>query len=341
MENKFILPAEWHPQQAVLLTWPHSHSDWAPTLKVVEPVYINMAREIAARQKAVIICYDMLHQQHVLQQLTHHSLNLNNINLISIATNDTWIRDYGPITVLKDKQRYFLDFTFNAWGEKYQAQLDDQVTAQLYQRAMLPVGEILPVDFVLEGGSIDSNGHGSLLTTENCLLNPKRNAHLSKQQIEQQLNELLGIEQVLWLTQGSLQGDDTDSHVDTLARFCDPQTICYVQCTNHQDPHFKSLQAMEDELKAMRTQQGQVFDLVPLPLPQPKLNALGKRLPATYANFLIINQAVLAPTYQDQADEVALKQLQQCFPKHKIVPIDCLPLIEQFGSLHCATMQIV
>jgi agmatine/peptidylarginine deiminase len=193
---------------------------------------------------------------------------------------------------------------------------------------------------VLEGGSIEVDGEGTLLTTESCLLNPNRNHGLNRAQIETELRRLLGVDRILWLKQGAIDGDDTDGHIDTLARFCDAGTIAYQACNDHNDPHYSGLRSMAAELKTLRRKDGTPYKLVPLPWPQAIHDHTGRRLPATYANFLIINGAVLAPTYNDPADDVALAALRPAFPGREIVPVMCRPLIYQYGSLHCVSMQL-
>jgi agmatine deiminase len=230
-----------------------------------------------------------------------------------------------------------LDFQFNAWGGKYDYKLDNQITTRLQQQGIFSVPR-QSVEFVLEGGSIESDGAGTLLTTR-CLLSSSRNPGWSQQQIEQELQTELGVKRILWLHHGELAGDDTDAHIDTLARFTSVSQIAYVKCDDETDEHFTPLLKMEQELLALRTADGQPYDLVPLPLPDPVYNKQGKRLPATYANFLIINNAVLLPVYDQRKDQLAIDALQNCFPNRDIIAINCLPLIHQFGSLHCVTMQ--
>jgi agmatine deiminase len=225
------------------------------------------------------------------------------------------------------------------WVEKMH-QADNEFTRSLH-RQFNSCRVLQHVNFVLEGGSIDSDGEGTILTTSQCLLNPARNPGLSKKQIEENLKSSLGIQRILWLDHGHLQGDDTDSHIDTLVRFCSPDTITYVQCADSTDPHFKSLSAMEAQLKSFRQMDGRIYRFIPLPLPTACFNQKGQRLPASYANFLIHNGNVLAPVYGVDSDSLALAQLQQCFPQHRIVPVQCRSLIEQFGSLHCITMQML
>ena len=336
-----VLPPEWAPQSGVIITWPHAHSDWSDVLQEVEPVYLQLARHITRREKLLINCWDETHAAHVRERLHTADVDLHRTILHCVPSNDTWTRDYGPLTVMEQGRPYLLDFTFNGWGNKFDAALDNQVSRRLHQAGMFGATPFTTVDLVLEGGSIDVDGQGSLLTTENCLLAPTRNPALSRAQLEELLRRWFGAERILWLSHGHLVGDDTDSHIDTLARFCDPHTIAYVACDDPKDEHYAELQQMEAELRALRDHQGNPYRLVPLPWPAAKFDKEdGRRLAASYANFLIINGAVLVPTYDDPADGETLRLLQGCFPDHELIGVPCLPLIRQNGSLHCITMQL-
>ncbi|MDZ7663096.1 agmatine deiminase family protein [Thiohalophilus sp.] len=332
-------PAEWATQSGVMLTWPHVESDWGPHLDEVEPVFAEIASQIARRESVLIVVTGTSHRQHVEQQLVRHSCLLTQVRFAIAPSNDTWARDHGPITVLVNGQPRLLDFTFNGWGNKHPADRDNAINRELQRQG--PFGEIPleSLDFVLEGGSIDTDGEGSLLTTRNCLLNPGRNPELNQTQIEARLSTLLGVDRIFWLSHGYLAGDDTDSHIDMLARFCPDDTIAYMQCDDPDDEHYTELQAMQEELQHLHTSDGQAYRLLPLPWPAPIFNPAGERLPASYANFLVINGAVLVPQYGDSNDQQALSHLQTAFPDREIIGIDCRPLIEQFGSLHCLTMQ--
>ncbi len=334
------LPPEWAPQSGVILTWPHKRSDWKDLLSEVEPVYAQLAGHIAAREKVLIHCWDAEHAKHVDRVLKAAGTYLPNVMLHMLPTNDTWIRDYGPITVLREGKPLLLDFIFNGWGDKFPAPLDNETTQRTHRDDVFGTTPLLPVNLVLEGGSIEVDGHGTLLTTSQCLLTPTRNPHLDRRQVETTLRGLLGTPRVLWLEHGHLAGDDTDSHIDTLARFCDPRTITYVACDDPGDEHYADLKLMEAELQNFRDYQGQPYRLIPLPWPAAKRDADGRRLPASYANFLIINGAVLVPTYDDPADADVLRRLQGGFPDREIIGVPCLPLIKQNGSLHCITMQL-
>jgi len=338
-DTRVLIP-EFAPQSGVILTWPHRHSDWAERLASIEPVYLDIARAVVAHEHLLIICHDTGHRRQVQSALAAAGIPLGRIVFACIRTNDTWVRDYGPLTVLEDDRPVLLDYVFNAWGDKYSATLDDAVTGSLYASGLFGTLRYQRLPLVLEGGSIDVDGAGTLLTTSHCLLSPTRNPGLGKPGLEAAFREHLGIERVLWLEHGELAGDDTDAHVDMLARFCSADTIAYIQCLDRDDIHHAPLAAMEQELRAFRTLAGVPYRLVPLPLPQAIHDTNGKRLPASHANFLVINGAVLLPVYGDPADAIAQQRLQACFADRSIVPINCKPLIQQYGSLHCATMQL-
>ena len=299
----------------VQLTWPHKDTDWAPILDEITAVYEEMAHEIRKREPLLIV-----------NQIPH---------------NDTWARDHGFITVEetsydhKSKALILLDFCFNGWGEKFEAALDNQINRQLYDQGLVKGLYEDHLDFVLEGGSIESDGKGTIFTTECCLMAPHRNQPLTKAEIEERLKEWLGAERIVWLQHGSLLGDDTDGHIDTLVRICPDDTLLY---TGGDEDH-PDLIKMERELQELRTLDGKPYRLLKLPLPRPIYDD-GDRLPATYANYLVINGAVLVPTYnQPDLDAEALRIIGEAFPDREIVGIDCRAVIKQHGSLHCCTMQ--
>jgi agmatine/peptidylarginine deiminase len=332
------LPAEWEPQSGIMLTWPHANTGWGKTLPRVEPVFAAIAAHASLYEKVLIVAHDASHQSHITDCISLLKPLLSNIIFAFAASNDSWARDHGPITVTDDSgELLLLDFQFNGWGEKYSFDLDNKISTSLEQQQCFSV-PLKTIDFILEGGSIESDGEGTLLTTA-CLLTSSRNEGWTKEQIDAELRKQFNVEQIHWLHQGNLQGDDTDAHIDTLARFISPQIIMYVKCDDDNDPHFQPLLDMEQELGELRTGNGLPYELVSLPLPDPVYNTKGDRLPATYANFLIINNAVLLPVYDQPADQYVVELFEQHFPDRKIIPINCLPLIEQFGSLHCVTMQ--
>ncbi len=330
------LPAEWEAQDAVLLAWPHRNSDWVDILDDVLPVYLELARQISRFERVIIITPE---PEVVNTQLRDAGIVNDQIHLVNIPTNDTWIRDFGPITVFTHGQPCLLDFGFNGWGLKFAADMDNLVTRQLVRSPLFSGIPAETIGLILEGGSIESDGKGTLLTTSNCLLNPNRNPQLTKDQLETELRTRFGLQHFLWLDHGRLAGDDTDAHIDTIARLCPDDTILYVSCDNPQDEHYAEFQRMEQQLRSFTTSAGTPFNLVPLPWSQAQYEG-GQRLPATYANFLIINGAVLVPCYQDAADQNAQETIGACFPDREIIGIDCRPLIKQHGSLHCVTMQL-
>ena len=324
------MPAEWELQSMVQLTWPHKDTDWAPILPEITAVYNEMAREIRKREKLLIVAP---------AEVQPPTLNSY---LITLNTNDTWARDHGFITVeeltansQKPKTKILLDFCFNGWGEKFEATLDNEINRHLYDQGMVKGTYESHLDFVLEGGSIESDGKGTIFTTSCCLMAPHRNQPLTQSEIEQRLKQSLGAERVVWINHGSLIGDDTDGHIDTLVRICPDDTLLYIGS----DEEHPDLLLMEEELKTFRTLKGKPYRLLKLPLPRPIYDG-DERLPATYANYLVINDAVLVPTYnQPDLDQEAMRIIQQAFPDREIVGIDCRAVIKQHGSLHCCTMQ--
>jgi len=330
-------PAEWEEQDGVLLAWPHESTDWHPVLAMVEPVFVEIVRQISRFELVLVVAPD---RQAVAAKLRQAGVAMERIRVHEIASNDTWARDFGPLTVLVDGRPLLLDFGFNGWGLKFASNLDNQISRNLHAAGAFSDLLLKTPGLILEGGSIESDGAGTILTTAECLENPNRNPHLSRQGIEAALTVLLGSDRILWLEHGYLAGDDTDSHVDTLARLCPDDTIAYVACDDTADEHYQVLKAMEEELKSFRTREGRPYRLVPLPWPKPCFDEGGERLPATYANFLVINGAVLVPTYRDANDAAALTAIGEAFPGRQIIGIDCLPLIQQHGSLHCVTMQL-
>ena len=339
MEEPFLsihFPAEWSPQSAVLMTFPHSGTDWKDNLDEVIPCFVSIAKEIMKRENLIIVCRSIEETRQALGDV-----DFSRVLFREIHSNDTWARDHGPISIFVNDVPYLLDFTFNGWGLKFPANYDNQITRQLYESRVFSSETVYQnmLHVVLEGGSIETDGEGTILTTTRCLLSANRNDYKSKDEIADYLSLIFGAKRVLWLNHGYLAGDDTDSHIDTLARFCDSETIAYVQCTDSGDEHFEELSLMENELQKFKTPEGKPYRLIPLPMAE-AVYFEGERLPATYANFLIINDAVLLPFYDSPLDEIAKQRLQSAFPNREIAGIDCRPLIKQHGSLHCVTMQM-
>jgi agmatine/peptidylarginine deiminase len=323
-------PAEFEPQSFVQLIFPHPQSDWAPYLEEARQTFVNIANAAARYQPCLIVCDDV-------DVVKSYFASHDNLVFIPYQSDDTWARDCSVLSVIDEDEDepLLLDFTFTGWGGKFDASRDNAMSSAIAHVYGAPIQK---VDLILEGGGVESNGAGSLLTTAECLLNPNRNAHLTKAQIEAILKQEFGVEQILWLNHGYLAGDDTDSHIDTLARFIDTDTIMYVKCGDKEDEHYEALKKMEDELIALRDLEGEPFNLIALPMCSPAFYD-NERLPATYANFLIINGAVLLPVYNDPHDAEAIDICRKAFKGRDIVPIDCSVLIRQHGSLHCVTMQ--
>jgi agmatine/peptidylarginine deiminase len=333
-----ILPAEWAPQRAVMLTWPHEDMDCAPYLAATEAVFVQIGRAVLRHEDLLVVVRDEAMAARVRAQLG--ATGSGHLHLAQVPSNDVWARDHGPITVLQAGRPRLLDFCFNGWGGKFDSTLDDAITGALHH-GCLRGNDYAAVSMVLEGGAIEVDGQGCLLARESCLIDEHRNPGWTRDRVAQALHDHLGITRIHWLRHGHLEGDDTDAHIDTLARFADPHTIVYQACDDAADAHHPALQAMAQELTQLCTAQGQPYRLIPLPWPRPIHDPDdGRRLPASYANFLIINEAVLLPVYGDAADEVAAARLSEAFTDREIIPIDCRALIRQSGSLHCVTMQL-
>ena len=336
-KNNRSFATEWDNQDGILIAWPHAGTDWAYMLDEVTACYVEMARAILEDdERLVIVAPDADDVKASLGQ----DVDWQRISIIELPTNDTWVRDYGPIAVFKDGRTVLTDFTFNAWGMKFAADCDNLVTSRLQARGVFKAPLVNYRDLVLEGGSIETDGNGTVLTTTCCLTAPNRNDALSREQLEQELLDRLGCVKMLWLDHGTLSGDDTDGHIDTLARFAPDGVILYCGCDNPEDEHYEPLMKMEEDLKQMTDAEGNHYHLIKLPLPDAMYDEIS-RLPATYANFLVMNHQVLVPVYgQPENDVKACELIGQAFPGRKIKGIDCRPLICQHGSLHCATMQL-
>ena len=332
------LPAEWEPQWGVQLTWPHAQTDWAPMLSEITATYEEMAREISKREHLLVVAPTVPEPVEGVEGV--EDLSPLNSKFLILNSNDTWARDHGFITLVDDEgHARLLDFCFNGWGEKFPAELDNALNRQLYDQGALKGEYVDCLDFVLEGGSIESDGKGTVFTTTGCLMAPHRNQPMTKEEIEARLKHDLCAQRILWIDHGSLTGDDTDGHIDTLVRICPDDTLLYMGCDDPEDEQYEELQLMEEQLRTFRTIDGKPYRLLKLPMPRPIYDG-DDRLPATYANFLIVNGAVLCPTYaQFDLDAEALRVIGEAFPDMEIVGIDCRSIIKQHGSLHCCTMQ--
>lgn len=330
------MPAEWERHRATWLSWPHNTETWPDELDEVERVMATAVRVLAPGETVIINVLDDHHERHVGAVLDEAGVR-GDVRLIHIPTNDAWIRDHGAIFI-RDASGTIAatSWGFNSWGEKYPPwDLDDDVPEKM--SSYLDVS-IFNGDMILEGGSIDVNGSGVLLTTEACLLNPNRNPDLNREAIESRMKEYLGIRRVVWLGDG-IAGDDTDGHIDDVTRFIDDVSIVTAVERDQDDVNFEPLQANLETLHALRLEDGRPFRIIELPMPRPVF-ARGERMPASYANFYVGNDVVLMPAYGDPADDVALRILQSCFPTRKIVALDCRALIWGLGAFHCLTQQV-
>ena len=339
MTGTYRFPAEWEPQSAVLIAWPHDGTDWAQRLVDVEETYIALVAAITAFQKAVICIAEDDLQIYVEARLRSARVEMNRVRFVTVEYDDTWLRDSGPVTLRSGGSPAFrlLDFRFTGWGGKFVASRDDRLIEALTAQNVFSDAQRHEIDFALEGGAIETDGAGTLLTTWRCL--HERHPEAPRELLTTKLSGWLAQNRVLWLDHGYLEGDDTDAHIDTLARFAAEDTIVYQACDDVADTHYPELQAMAAELAALRTRDDVPYRLFALPWPKPVFDD-GRRLAASYANFLVINGAVLIPSYGDIADARAQEVMAEAFPGRAIVPVPCRPLIWQNGSLHCLTMQL-
>lgn len=340
----YYMPAEWHEQTCVQLTWPHAQTDWAPYLQDIVKMEIEMARQITLREPLVIATPEPESVREVLcDNLSPEQME--KVAIYQMPTNDTWARDHAAITLLDGEGwAALLDFRFNGWGDKFEAGKDTMITPNLWRLEAFAkfyddVQLIDNNDFILEGGAVESDGKGTVFTTSFCLLAPNRNQPLSQEEIEVELKKRLYADRVIWIDHGQLIGDDTDGHIDTIVRPAPDDVLLYVKCYDKDDEQYADFEAMEAQLRTFRTKDGKPYRLMPLPMPRAMYDD-GDRLPATYANFLIINGAVLVPTYgQPDLDAVALDTIREAFPGREVVGIDAQVAVRQHGSLHCLTMQ--
>jgi agmatine/peptidylarginine deiminase len=336
-DSRLRFPAEWEPQSAILLAWPHAGTDWAQRLGEVEETYIALIAAITRFQRALVCVADDDVEAYARARLASARVDMDRVQFLAVEYDDTWLRDSGPITLRDGDGFRLLDFRFTGWGGKFEASRDDRLVERLDDVNTFLKSSRQAIDFALEGGAIETDGAGTLLTTWQCL--HERHPQASREDLSAKLADWLAQERVLWLDHGHLEGDDTDAHIDTLARFAPGDAIVFQACDDPADSHHAELQAMAGEIAALRTRQGHPYRLFPLPWPQPIVDE-GRRLAASYANFLVIDGAVLLPAYGDEADAAAAGVLAQAFPGREIVQVPCRPLIWQNGSLHCLTMQL-
>jgi agmatine/peptidylarginine deiminase len=330
-------PAEWEPQSAVLVAWAHAGTDWADRLGAVEDTYVALVGAVTRFQPVVICVADSDLQTYAEARLRSARVDMARVRFVEVDYDDTWLRDSGPITLREGDGFRLLDFRFTGWGGKFEAGRDDRLIQSLESMGLFERATREEIDFALEGGAIETDGAGTLLTTWQCL--HQRHAGTSREELARALSQWLRQDRVLWLDHGYLEGDDTDAHIDTLARFAAEDAIVFQACDDPGDSHYAELQAMARQIADLRTREGKPYRLFPLPWARPVLDD-GRRLAASYANFLIINGGVLMPAYDDARDGEAAAVLQTAFPAHEIVTVPCRPLIWQNGSLHCITMQL-
>ena len=328
---------EWDQQDGILIAWPHAGTDWAYMLDEVTACYVELSKAILQDDERLVI---VAPDGDEVRAALGADVDWQRIDIIELPTNDTWVRDYGPITINRDGETMLTDFTYNAWGMKFAADCDNLVTSRLKELGILKMPLLNCRDLVLEGGSIETDGKGTVMTTTCCLTAPNRNDALTREQLQQALLKRLCCHKMLWVNHGELAGDDTDGHIDTLARFAPDGVILYTGCDDPEDEHFETLRLMEEDLKQFTDAEGKPYRLIKLPLPDACYDEIS-RLPATYANFLVTNHQVLVPVYgQAEKDLKACQLIGEAFPGRKVVAVDCRPLICQHGSLHCATMQL-
>lgn len=343
--NDFRLPAEWEEQSCIQLTWPHANTDWKPYLPEITETFMLLTREIASRQKLLIVTPDEESTRAAIEERWGGEV-IKNVVFFACDTNDTWARDHAPLTLVSTvdtkeaaRKNQLLDFKFNGWGEKFEWQKDNAINIQLHRAGCLAGALENHTDFVLEGGAIESDGQGTIMTTASCLLAPHRNEPLSREQIEERLLNYLNAKRIVWIEHGELIGDDTDGHIDTIVRMAPADTLVYVGCEDERDEHYADFAALEEQLKTLTTIEGLPYRLLKLPMPHAMYDH-GDRLPATYANFVILNDAVIVPTYnQPDNDRAAMDVVAKAFPDREIVGIDASTVVRQHGSLHCLTMQ--
>lgn len=336
----YSMPPEWAPHEATWISWPHKEASWPGKFEPVPDIMGEIVRHLSTSEHVYINVNDDAMEAFVRSVLKKHQVDSSRFRIYRIPTNDAWVRDHGPIFVLRQrdgkKERAIIDWGYNAWGNKYPPfDLDDVVPEKIAKEWGC---ELYQPKIVMEGGSIDLNGAGTLLTSEACLLNKNRNPSLSKSQIEQYLKDYLGVRHILWLGDGII-GDDTDGHIDDLTRFVDPHTVVTAIEEDSRDENYEILQANLKRLQSMKDQDGKPLRIVEIPMPG-RVDYEDQRLPASYANFYIANTKVLVPTYRHKNDARAIEVLQKCFPKREVVGVDCTDLIWGLGAIHCLTQQV-
>ena len=334
---RFRLPAEWESQAGVIIAWPHAATDWAPRLARIEDAYVALASAIARFEPLVVCVADDSVRAHVANRLAQAGVAAQRVRFVAAEYDDTWLRDSGPLTLTDRVDFRLLDFRFTGWGGKFEASRDDRLVETLMEAGIFRAAQHQRIDWALEGGAIESDGTGTILTTWRCL--HQRHPDMPREDMTRLLIDSFGADRVLWLDHGYLEGDDTDAHIDTLARFAPDDAIVYQACNDMADPHYGELARMAEELAALRTADGKPYTLYALPWARAIVDD-GRRLAASYANYLVLNGAVVMPSYGDPNDAAATTVIAQAHPGREIVQVDARPLIWQNGSVHCLTMQV-
>lgn len=337
MSRDLRLPAEWDAQAAVIIAWPHAGTDWVARLAATETAYLALAIAIARFETLLICAPDQAVRDRAARLLGDAGADLARVRFVETDYDDTWVRDSGPLTLTDGERFRLVDFRFTGWGGKFEGGRDDRLIASLIEHGLFREAEHQRIEWAFEGGAIESDGEGTLLTTWRCL--HQRHPHMSREQMSTQLLDVFGAERVLWLDHGYLMGDDTDAHIDTLARFAPNGAVVFQACDDPADPHYDSLARMDDEIADLRDAAGKPYRLHRLPWPHAIVDG-GRRLAASYANYLVVNGAVLMPCYGDPADARAARIIATAHPGREIVPVDARALIWQNGSVHCLTMQL-
>ncbi|MDD5261476.1 MAG: agmatine deiminase family protein [Methylacidiphilales bacterium] len=336
----YSMPAEWHPHDATWLVWPVNIETWPEHMEEARQVYVQMIEALTPHERVYLLIGTCENAEEIRGRLAASKANMANLKICNIPVNDSWVRDAGPIfvkTTQPGKAPLLAhDFIFNMWGDKYRPYDQDDLIPE-HAAALLQV-PCVKHSMVLEGGSIDVNGNGTLLTTRQCLLNPNRNPALTQKQIEDNLKKYLGVQQVLWLEEG-IDGDDTDGHVDDISRFVNSRTIVTAVEANKNDANYGPLRLNLEKLTTFRDLDGRPFDVIELPMPERMLHGPFGRSPASYANFYIANNTVLVPIYSAPNDQEALDILKKCFPDRNVIGIECTALVNGLGSIHCVTQQ--
>ncbi len=333
-----VLPAEWAPQDALLLIWPHADSDWAARREVAEAAFGALALAVCRFEPLVIACHDQVTRRRAIEHMQDLGCPRAAFTTALAPSDDTWARDIAPITVFDDEHPLCIDFAFDGWGGKYRSERDAAFAGNLLDNPGFATLGREHGDFVLEGGAIETDGAGTLLVNRRTVLDPVRNRELDREDAEARFRRHFGIERMLWLDVEPVPGDDTDGHIDTLARFTDIDTIVHATPHSADDPAAATLATLHEQLTELRTADGRPCELVPLPNPAPFTDERGFPCPATYANFVIVNDAVLVPAYADANDGVAVERLQERFPGRTIVPVPSRTFVTQAGGPHCLTM---